>query len=223
MHTQAVQRLRISYAVDGPLRYLSVLDMGRLWERLLRRAGLPLAYTQGFNPHPRLAFATPLPVGYSSEMELVDVYLGAEAALDAALERLLPQCPVGLVLQGIAEVAIDGPALQGVMRTADYAVSIWSAASAEAVQAELAQLLDSDALPRERVRAGRATRYDLRPLLLQATYAGTVDGVHRLAASMLCSPQGVGRPEDIIAELGIPVEHWAVCRTALHWKSSQEE
>jgi radical SAM-linked protein len=223
MYTQAVQRLRISYAVDGPLRYLSVLDMGRLWERLLRRAGFPLAHTQGFNPHPRLAFATPLPVGYSSEMELLDVHLGAQTPLDMVLGRLAAQCPAGLTLQGVTEVALDGPALQGVMRTADFAVSIWSPASAEAVKAAVARVLASDTLPHERVRAGRTARYDLRPLLLSAAYAGASDGVHQLTVNMVCSPQGVGRPEDLVAELDIPVAHWAVCRTALHWESSQEE
>ena len=89
----AASRLRVTYAVDEPLCYTSVLDMGRHWERMVRRARLPLAYSQGFHPHPRLLFAAPLPVGYRATRELLDLYLlhavePAEAS--AALERQSP-------------------------------------------------------------------------------------------------------------------------------------
>ena len=53
-----VQRTRVTFGLAGPLVYASVLDLGRLWERLLRRAGMPLAYSRGFSPHPRFQFAS---------------------------------------------------------------------------------------------------------------------------------------------------------------------
>ncbi|NLX37787.1 MAG: DUF2344 domain-containing protein [Chloroflexi bacterium] len=222
MQTEAVQRLRITYGVDGPLRYLSVLDMGRLWERLLRRARLPLAFTQGFNPHPRMAFAAPLPVGYSSTHEVLDVYLGAIVAPEGALAAICAESPVGLCLQSVVEVPLSAPPMQAIMRAAAYEVAAWSAASPEQMRQCLQWALDSDALLYERVRAGRTQSIDLRPLLLKARYLGQ-DEAHRLELTMVCSPQGAGRPEELLAALEIGESHWAVCRSRLYWDAHTEE
>ncbi|MCL4464985.1 MAG: TIGR03936 family radical SAM-associated protein, partial [Chloroflexi bacterium] len=71
----AVQRLRVSFSRGEAAKYVSHLDLARLWERALRRARLPVAYSAGFTPHARLAFAAPLAVGITASAELVDVYL----------------------------------------------------------------------------------------------------------------------------------------------------
>jgi len=69
------QRLRITFAKGETLKYISHLDLARAWERALRRAGVPLAYSQGFNPRPKMAFAAALPVGYTATAEMVDILL----------------------------------------------------------------------------------------------------------------------------------------------------
>jgi radical SAM-linked protein len=81
MRTGVEQRLRIIYGIEGALSYASVLDIGRLWERLLHRSGMPLAYTQGFNPHPRMQFAAALAVGYTSSYEVLDLLLSELVSL----------------------------------------------------------------------------------------------------------------------------------------------
>ena len=73
------QRLRITYRKDGPARHVGHLDVMRTWERAIRRAKLPLAYTQGFSPHARIALAAPLPVGTIGERELMDIWLDEPA------------------------------------------------------------------------------------------------------------------------------------------------
>jgi radical SAM-linked protein len=75
VNAEAVQRLRITFSQAGALRYVGHLDMVRTWERGLRRAGVPLAYSGGFNPGPRLYFASGLPLGATGRAEIVDVLL----------------------------------------------------------------------------------------------------------------------------------------------------
>ena len=69
------QRLRITFGKSGALTYTSSLDVAKIWERVLRRAGLPIMYTQGFNTRPRIQLAMPLPLGITSECEILDIAL----------------------------------------------------------------------------------------------------------------------------------------------------
>ena len=70
--------IRIKFSKTGSLQYISHLDLQRLWQRALVRAGIPLWYTKGFNPHAKLVFALPLPVGVESVCELIDVRIDKE-------------------------------------------------------------------------------------------------------------------------------------------------
>jgi radical SAM-linked protein len=87
-----VQRIRIRYAKRGPLRFTSHRDFARAFERALRRAGVPIAFSQGFTPHPKISYASAAPTGVASEAEFLEIGLQAQvdperlrAALDAAL------------------------------------------------------------------------------------------------------------------------------------------
>lgn len=87
-------RLRICFSKIGKIRFTSHRDTARIWERGLRRAGLPVAYSEGFTPRPRISFGLALPTGYESEAEYLDVELDAEAA-------------------GLSGLGIDGEAAAG--------------------------------------------------------------------------------------------------------------
>jgi radical SAM-linked protein len=77
-------RLRITFAKTEAMRFTGHLDLHRTWERCFRRARLPLAYTQGFNPHPRLNLAAALPLGFTSQGEMIDAWLEQVARRDRA-------------------------------------------------------------------------------------------------------------------------------------------
>ncbi len=87
-----VQRIRVRYAKRGPLRFTSHRDFARAFERAIRRAGIPVAFSQGFTPHPKISYASAAPTGMASEAEYLEIGLAGEvdpavtrAALDAAL------------------------------------------------------------------------------------------------------------------------------------------
>src|SRR5215217_5071694 len=98
-----VQRLRVTFARGDLLRYITHLDLMRSWERAIKRAELPIAYSEGFTRHPQLALAAPLPVGATAEGELMDVYL--ESALEPKVfhDRLARQTPPGLTIEQVEE------------------------------------------------------------------------------------------------------------------------
>src|SRR3990172_7224409 len=91
MSAPGMQRLRIGYAHGEPVKFISHLDVLRLWHRAILRAGLPLAYSAGFSPHPRLVFASPLPTGVTGDWEMVDIWLSSRLDTDEVADRLDPQ------------------------------------------------------------------------------------------------------------------------------------
>lgn len=104
-----VQRLRVRYAKRGRARFTSHRDFSRAFERALRRAGVPMAYSSGFNPHPRVSFANAAPTGAASEAEYLEIGLREPADPDAVRVALDAALPLGLDVVAVIEAA--GPSL----------------------------------------------------------------------------------------------------------------
>jgi radical SAM-linked protein len=197
--------------------------MGRLWERLLRRAGIPITYTQGYNPHPRLRFAAALPVGYSSSCELVGVLLAERVAPGEFLNQTRAQQPTGLDIYCAEQVPIKAAALQSKMRRAEYEVQLWLQGEPADVRQALHDFLARSSIMRQRTKKGRKVDYDLRSLVHDLGYKGCIGACHDLSMLLRCGSRGSGRPEEIIDELGLSVERYAIRRTKLIWDAGKEE
>ncbi len=219
---EGVQRLRVTFGVDGPLRYISVLDMGRLWERLLRRAGVPLAYTQGFNPHPRLQFASALPVGYSSECELLDLWLAERMESAEFAARASDQAPQGLTILQVEEVPLRAPAPQALVHAAHYRVRLWTEAPRAEVERALGQLLAQPSIVRQRQKKGHLADYDLRPLIQEIRYVSSAGGCHELYMILRAGAEGSGRPEEVLNALGLQGTQYTIRRVRLIWGGNKE-
>ncbi len=161
-----VQRMRVTFATDDTIKYVGHLDFARAWERAIRRAGLPLAYSQGFNPQPRLHFAAALPVGFTGDAEVADVFLNAETAPEEFVARLQAAMPRGIRLTGAEPVARELPALQAQVVAATYRVEVETDEPAAAFAARLAAFLARDQVWRLRRKGKEGAHYDLRPLVL---------------------------------------------------------
>src|SRR5512146_1378298 len=105
-------RLRITFAKTEAMRYTGHLDLHRTWERTFRRAQLPLAYSQGFHPQPRINLASALPLGFTSDSEVADIWLEKDMPLDQIRELLQAALPPGISILQIEEVDSQAPALQ---------------------------------------------------------------------------------------------------------------
>jgi len=190
-------RIRITFAKTSAMRYTGHLDLHRAWERTFRRAGLPLAYSEGFNPHPRLNLASALPLGFTGAGEVIDAWLEQDLPLSeiqAALQRALPP---GLQVTQIETVDLRLPALQTELEASEYNLTFLEPFPelADRVQA----LLSALSLPRQR----RERDYDLRPLILDIQILPP-DGLDRpqLNVRLVAREGATGRPEEVIAALG---------------------
>src|SRR5512140_3138353 len=105
-------RIRITFTKQGALRYTGHLDLHKLWERTARRADLPLAYSQGFHPQPKMNIAAALPLGFSSRCEVMDLRLKDEISLEGLPEKLQATLPTGIRVLNVESVDERLPALQ---------------------------------------------------------------------------------------------------------------
>ena len=205
-------RLRITFSKTGTLRYTGHLDLHRIWERTCRRAGIPLSYSQGFHPQPRISLAAALPLGFIGQAELVDIWLDQDEDLKTILKALQAASPPGLDLSAIQAVDLRQAALQTQVKSAEYEILFLDPIDAEAVNKRVTGLLEADILQRQR----RGKDYDLRPLLesLELKISSS-DDLHSLALRLSASPGATGRPEEVLAELGFSPENTRITRTRL--------
>ena len=193
-------RFRVTFSKDGPLTFTSHLDLMRVWERALRRAGVPLAYSQGFNPRPRMQLAAALPLGHTGEAELLDVWLKQPMSMRDFTRTLIPVLPSGLMVHQVHQVVAKEPALQTQVRSAEYRVTIegWDQ-STEKIEEQIERALAATKLLRER----RGRQYDLRPLI-ERLWLEQVGGHKVVLGMQLAAREGAtARPEAMIKELGI--------------------
>jgi radical SAM-linked protein len=210
------QRLRVHYAKGDTLRYISHLDLTRTWERIFRRAGLPVAYSQGFNPRPRFQMAAALPVGVTGRAELLDLWLAQALAPEEVVRRLRPSLPSGLDVLAVHQVPLRSPSMQSQMRAADYRAEVRSAEPVEAVEARVQMLLESPAVLRQRHHKGKWQTYDLRPMVQSVTVELGGAGTHVLFMRLQTSPEGAGRPDALLEALGLALAPHTITRTNLY-------
>ncbi|NLE45394.1 MAG: DUF2344 domain-containing protein [Chloroflexi bacterium] len=193
-------RIRVTYAKEGVAIYSSHLDVVRVWERSLRRAGVPMVYSAGFSPRPRLQFATPLPLGHRADSELVDIWLESRVSLESFVESVAPVLPCGFGLRSAREVALDEPAVQTQIRSAVYSVEVeWPEPRCN-VERRVAKLLQADELLLER----KGKPYDLRPLVEDLTIdAAGNEGWVTLSMRLAARGGATARPEAVLSALGM--------------------
>src|SRR5512139_1587345 len=105
------------------MRFTSHLDLHKSWERTLRRAGLPLAYTQGFSPHPRINLASALPLGFTGEAEVVDIWLDQTLPVPQIASDLERAAPPGIKISQIQEIDDHTPTLQTELEASEFVIT----------------------------------------------------------------------------------------------------
>lgn len=165
IQTQSVQRVRVTYAKQGSMRFIGHLDLLRLWERACRRAKLPLAFSGGFHPSPRISPATALSLGFTSRAEIVDIELHALMDLADLRQKLSAQLPTDMPLTEIAEISLKAPSANKSMLSAEYAVTV-RANTAIAWGKAVKDVLAAEALWLEKIsKSGKVRRINGRELL----------------------------------------------------------
>lgn len=206
-----IMRARITFTKQGALRYTGHLDLHRLWERAMRRAELPIAYSQGFHPQPKISLAAALPLGFSSRAEVLDVRLIGEIPVDEISLRLKDNLPPDIQVTHVESVDQRAPALQTQVLSATYEVHLTEPVEGSDLTRKIEGLMTSETLPRER----RGKFYDLRPLIEMLSLVTEADGKIWLRMTLAARDGATGRPEEVLNALGIEPEYTRVERTQL--------
>jgi radical SAM-linked protein len=213
-------RHRITFSTEKTLAFVSVLELTSIWERSLRRAGIPLRYSQGFNPRPRMNVAAPLPVGCGAAMDLMDIWL--EKTLDAedidyALKN---KTPADLKVVDVTAVSPDEPALAERLVSAEYTVWLQELSQQDLAQ-KIQDLLAEDMLLRpRRGRKYRGKTYDLRPLILDLHITpDTQNPGLKVWMHLKARPGATGRPDEVLKAMGIKDHLYRCTRTRLIFSS----
>jgi radical SAM-linked protein len=202
-------RIRFRFTKLGKIRFTSQRDVARMWERALRRAQLPLAYTEGFSPRPQLSFGLALPTTCESLAEYLDVVLDEERPETALVEvatlpgRLTPLLPEGIVVEEAGLVERRSGSLQQQVTSCSWTMQFGSVTRPQ-LEAQVEALLAADTVPIVRERKGRQEQDDLRPSVLALTVVDPLVPVDPdvvvLTAELATQPRGV-RPIELIRGL----------------------
>lgn len=210
-------RYRIRFAKTDAVRFTGHLDVHHAWERALRRARLPVLYSKGYSPRPRLSLAAALPLGFTSDCELADILLEAEWDPSKLQQALSEAAPPGLVVAAVDRIEEGEPSLQSQVESAEYLARLGGQADAGELKPKVSALLASSALPR--VRRGKA--YDLRPLI-EHLHVAEQDGEVLLQMWLAARQGATGRPDEILLALGLEPARSLITRTKLVLKEAEE-
>jgi radical SAM-linked protein len=210
-----MQRLRLRFSRGEQIKYISHLDLMRYWERVLHRVGMPLVYSEGFTPHPKISLAAPLPIGVTSEAELMDITLRKRVSPYFFIQTVKEGLPRGIDVFEVREVSLEAPSLQSQVRYAEYSVKVKVNRNLKAMQEAIASLLQAEHLPWQHMRDTGPRHYDLRLLIENLWLIDWSDSECTLGMRLRNDSRGAGRPEQVAAILGLPDYPRSIHRTKL--------
>jgi radical SAM-linked protein len=209
-------RVRVRFQKVGKIRWTSHRDVARMWERAFRRVELPLAYTEGFSPRPKVSFGLALPTGHESlaeylDLELADTPVGAAVVADVAglPPRLSAALPDGVDAVAAAAIEAGTPSLQEAVTSCTWQ---WTAVGVEGaplersdLDARVAQFVASSSAMVTRRRKGVEVTDDIREAVVDLRVVEPADplptGTVVLRAELACQPRSL-RPSELLAGLG---------------------
>jgi radical SAM-linked protein len=239
-------KIRMAYAKKDSAQYIAHLDMARLFQRAFRRAAVEIVYSEGFNPHPKISFGAPLPVGMAGEREYVDVDV-RELGFDDMREgfvRLSAQMPLGIELLAWQILPDRAQKLMALLDTAVYRAEVPGREENKAeaqVAGEISELerglhrwLEQEVICWDRKKEGKVLSVDIRPFIRSVTMVGAGRlnedeggrGVDFEIVTVLGNAGSV-RPMEILGAfcrdegLGLDLERARARRTGVYWLDAQ--
>jgi len=208
-------RLRIRFRRGEELKFISHLDIIRLWVRALRRARIPIEYSEGFSPHPRISLAVPLSVGVTAENELMDIFISKAVSPHWFTDTVNGQLPDGLRVLEASPIGINVPSLQSQVRFAQYQVEVTTDKTEEGIKTNIDNLLALESLPWHHERDTGRRSYDIRNLIDDIWLVESQPSSRILGMRLRCDETGSGRPEQVALALGFAEYPKAIQRTKL--------
>jgi radical SAM-linked protein len=208
--------VRMRYSKRGKVRFVGHRDVARGFERAFRIVGLPLSFTLGFSPRPKVSFGLALSVGHESDAEFLDVELSEPIDLEGLPEALTAALPEGIVVTGVAALADRAPALQEAVTAVDWQLEVTTpdgdAPEPIAVARLVATAMAAPSLHVTRTRKGREADEDIRPALRRIAVLPDTEHGALLEVEVSTQPVSV-RAGELLAALGGELAERRVLRT----------
>lgn len=204
-------KVRLRFTKLGKIRFLGHRDLARCWERAIRRAGLPIAYSEGFSPRPKMHYGLALPVGAESHAEYMDIDLSVDIDLGDLAELLGDGMPVGVEVTGVAEVPSNAEALQAVVDRCTWEFEL-TCTTVDEVARNVRELMERDDVPLTFERKGKALTENVRPALLSVEVSPDLrDAAVVVVADLATKPRSI-RPSEFLSCLGGTFDVRRTCR-----------
>ena len=203
-------RMGLEFAKTGAARFISHLDLQRAFSRAVRRSGLPVKLSEGFNPHYVVSFASALALGMESTCECVEMALAEPVEPETFLLGIGKALPPGLDARRAVMLAENAPKLMAALRVAEYTVTVDG--DTKALERAVQNVLDEQTVHAQKTSKGVTKTIDIRGMIEEMTWR---DG--RLVMHLAAAPEGSLRPELVLTalqQLAGLFEH-RVVRTAL--------
>lgn len=196
-------QVRVFFRKKGKLKYISHLDLMRAVTRALLRSDLPIIYTEGFNPHPKLVFALPLSIYQESEYDIFDIAVEDGISYDTVFEKLSAVFPTGFEI-----FKVDAPVSKlKTLGQARYRIVLDTDLSKEEIEAKL-----SGPLPVLKKTKSKTETVDIKPLILEYS----VNEKSEIEVLVVSTPQTVLNPSYVVASLGDGVKDSRITRLCLY-------
>ena len=203
MNADYVQRLRLSFTKRGGARYIGHLDLARTLERALNRARIPMAYSHGFNRRPRMQMAAALPLGFTSDHEMADIWLLETMEPAVLKETLMAKMAPGIDIYRVDDVSIKAPKLQTLTEKSSYTATMLDPVEMEPLAERVEDLLAQTSIIRERGHGRKRKEYDLRPLILDLSLTTDDENRAMLVMTLQLLPSKTGRPDEVLMALNL--------------------
>ena len=188
-------KLRVRFSKQGKIRFTSHRDVARIWERALRRAGIPVAYTEGFSPRPKLSFGLALSTGHESLGEYLDVNARDAIGPDELVDRVNLALPYGMEAQVAEPLEAGADSLQQAVTSCTWHFELPGLAPAV-----VARTLATDEIVLTRERKGHALTEDIRPCILALRVLPPGTGFGNVEAELATQPRSL-RPAELVSAL----------------------
>lgn len=211
-------RVRLKFSKTNAMRFTGHLDLHRTIERTMRRANLPLAYSQGFNPRPKITLASALPLGYTSDFELVDFWLKEEIPLEEIEKAILGSVPPGIKPLELNEIETSIPKLQTQTLSSSFQVTIFD--RIPNLEEIVKDTLSSEEIIIEKFRKGKIRRKNLRDFIFELKIVDSNEKDQQSLVMTLQAEEGkTGRPDDLLSKMGIDPLAVKINRTNIQLKN----
>jgi radical SAM-linked protein len=211
-----VQKLRVRYAKRGRARFTSSRDFGRAFERALRRAGVPMAYSSGFSPHPRISYANASPTGAASEAEYLEI--GLATACDAGAVRLALDAALPPGLDVVDVVVAPTGALADLLTASSWQIDLVGLTLDVVREATAAVLAEESAVVQRMTKSGLRA-FDVRPAIVSLTAEATEQGQRVRLVTRHQEP--LVRPDDVLLAMGAAVPRFVPAEVPILTRLSQ--